>query len=898
LTLAGGADTERTSPPVPTSISAEKTPFRWAVLRLGGTAGGLALVAAMALPPSIRDREIGSLALALGESIHGSVLPEDVRWEPAANVAEEYVAGRWAVFLGSDRAGAPRDVWRARVRLSPEGQPLTVEEAHNLTVTPLGDDHTLVVRGRHAAFATFAYGQEQSLTVLDLSGEGDQAKDNVKVTDRAMAAVTNVQQTGTAGGVGRVDVTLDPPAKKIDLTADADGHFAVALHYDDGVKYATFDAGKGEITGAPGLHAEAARHLRKPVVFWAVDTVRAVPWIGPAPIAWLEDQVFALKDTAKQALFKLHGAESTEQLAEPNRSAGGGGGAPAVVLDTSKTSADDGAWPPKRIASVWKTSEPGEGEWAEPKIPWLKRLNADAPPAFVRTFVRPDEERPYVQVLLVALDMRQLDMEMEAGSEDPKPLVGAHGPGRIPRDQPTYSRIVAAFNGGFKTEHGAYGMMVNKRVLIPPMPGAATVAVLADHRVGFGTWANTHEVTGIKDVEDAEILSFRQNLDPLVDRGEVNPTKRGLWGWTMPGTGVQTERSGVCTTNDGHILYAWGDDVSATALGKAMNMAGCAYGLHLDMNPHHTGFLFTAIDELKGRKYKSELLSTQMEIMTDRYIEYAPKDFFYMLLHDPTPAPLAPEAPWRPDPGAQPAPAWLAGIWSTKLEANGSAVDLIDVEPARASYRIRGGSHEPDAATGSTALAELKPEDAARVLFAVTLGVAQEKRPRGLGTSGKLVVPVRGGAGSAVLVADPAGGLSIVKADELSTPFASGDLVELPLLLEGGRVVASDNARSPSASAGGASSRAALGITSSGRVLVARGTFSTDAPLADALRRAGCARAVILDRGARATTRLDRAGTPSPPRASYEESVLYAITRPMKPRAFRFEPQTITALAK
>jgi hypothetical protein len=365
----------------------------------------------------------------------------------------------------------------------------------------------------------------------------------------------------------------------------------------------------------------------------------------------------------------------------------------------------------------------------------------------------------------------------------------------------------------------------------------------------------------------------------------------------MPGTGVQTERSGVCTTNDGHILYAWGDDVSATTLGKAMKMAGCAYGLHLDMNPHHTGFLFTAIDELKGRKYKSELLSPQMEIMTDRYIEYAPKDFFFALLHDPTPAPLEPEATWKPDPGAQPAPAWLAGIWSTRVGSKEGPVDVIDVEPARASYRIRGGSHEPDAKTGSTALTELAPEDAARVLFAVTLGVAQEKRPRGLGTAGKLVMPVRGGAGSAVLVADAGGALAIVKADELSTPSANGDLVELPLLLDGGKAVTSDNARSPSASTPAASSRAALGITP-GRVLVARGTFTSDAPLADALVLAGCARAVVLDRGSSATTRLDRAGTASAPRASYEESVLYAITRPMRPRAFRFEPQTITALAK
>ena len=56
-------------------------------------------------------------------------------------------------------------------------------------------------------------------------------------------------------------------------------------------------------------------------------------------------------------------------------------------------------------------------------------------------------------------------------------------------------------------------------------------------------------------------------------------------------------------------MYAWGDDTSATSLGKAMKMAGCVYGMHLDMNPHHTGFMYTSITEFKGKQYKSELLT-------------------------------------------------------------------------------------------------------------------------------------------------------------------------------------------------------------------------------------------------------------------------------------------------
>ena len=96
-----------------------------------------------------------------------------------------------------------------------------------------------------------------------------------------------------------------------------------------------------------------------------------------------------------------------------------------------------------------------------------------------------------------------------------------------------------------------------------------------------------------------------------------------------------------------------------------MKMASCVYGMHLDMNPHHTGFLFTNITELKGRNYKSELLSTQMEIDTARYIEYAPKDFFYMTLHDPTPPPIEGErivALGHHDPFAQSPHRWAGPV--------------------------------------------------------------------------------------------------------------------------------------------------------------------------------------------------------------------------------------------
>ena len=88
----------------------------------------------------------------------------DIRWEPSGGAVADATIGRWALFLARGPGEDARDVWRARVRVSPEGSVLDVGSAHDLTNTPLGDDHALVLRGAHAAFVTRAYGQEQSIT--------------------------------------------------------------------------------------------------------------------------------------------------------------------------------------------------------------------------------------------------------------------------------------------------------------------------------------------------------------------------------------------------------------------------------------------------------------------------------------------------------------------------------------------------------------------------------------------------------------------------------------------------------------------------------------------------------------------------------------------------------------
>jgi hypothetical protein len=240
------------------------------------------------------------------------VLPEDVRWEESRGAVLDTSSGRFVLFLASQEPGAPRDVWRARVRVSPEGRPMEVVDAHNLTSTPLGDDHALVLRGQYAAFATQAMGQE-SVSALDLSGEGAQNKAE-KLSDKMMSFVTNVQRTGTGAGVGRIDVNFENQVRSVGL-ALGETQLEIDVVDDGGRRRAWLDLARGEMTGtSQGAEAQASAHLPKRFSHWAVDTVRAVSWIGPEPIAWLEEKVFGARDFAKQLAFKVKG--SSGKLAE------------------------------------------------------------------------------------------------------------------------------------------------------------------------------------------------------------------------------------------------------------------------------------------------------------------------------------------------------------------------------------------------------------------------------------------------------------------------------------------------------------------------------------------------------------------------------------------------------
>ena len=130
----------------------------------------------------------------------------------------------------------------------------------------------------------------------------------------------------------------------------------------------------------------------------------------------------------------------------------------------------------------------------------IKKLSDDAPSPFYVTFVRPDEERPYAKVLFVAMDMRQLDLDMEAGTEDPKPLTGPPGTGRVPRDPAIYTRIAAAFTAT------VYGIGMANLIFLP-----------IANKLDVAVQAHTH----LYEMQIEGLIALAQGENPRVIEGRL-----------------------------------------------------------------------------------------------------------------------------------------------------------------------------------------------------------------------------------------------------------------------------------------------------------------------------------------------------------------------------------------
>jgi hypothetical protein len=631
----------------------------------------------------------GAVAGALTEQ--GLVCdPADVVWiEMPRGLARAMGEGARAIAVahsGSD----PADIYSVNARVSPEGRVLDVGTAHNLTDTSGVDESRPIVRGHLAVYTTSADELMTAVHVMDLGGRAIDSYADLRPEQRLQVALTNLQQTGRTAGVLQTTYALEPVARRAKLTWRSDGLVDVQADEHEIV----IDPAAGRVVAGSDFVRTVPDERARPgnLITWAVDRLRAMAWVGDERMQWVKAVAFTLLDKVHVALSPTSTAEDVrDELGITN----GSSALPPSISDPET------GWPPPPIPTVASPPLSGEGRWiALDRDPFITPTDNGTGPAFATTFIRPSAVRPDVRIYVTLWDPRQVALHIEAGTVEPISATGEHGAGLVPRAPEVMKRFVAAFNGGFQAQHGEYGMQANGIEYLPPKPYAATVLEMRDGSSAFGAWPGSASVPD-------DVIGMRQNLTALVQNDTFNPWGRTWWGGAPPGwpDQIHTTRSAICLTKERFVGYFYSMSISAEDLARGMLATRCSFGIHLDMNPGHSGFEFYDVAneetlaplgrrlqpdwEADGRVpgmpsyvFRSRRMIRGMgHMLFPRYIQREARDFFYL-----TSRPILPGAPIAtrlqpPEPGE--------GVWQTRdLPQHG-------FPPAIASTSIRMDASHP-----------------------------------------------------------------------------------------------------------------------------------------------------------------------------------------------------------
>lgn len=578
---------------------------------------------------------------------------EDVHFvTPTRPLLDSFVERERALVRGAN-PGEPSDIYLVDSLRSPEGHLIDVTGLYNLTRTSAADEQQLIVEADRASWVIAQDGAFSSVILMDLKGEPAPAGKGWPRLARVQNALTNYQETGQFEGIGRRMFKLMPAAYRVVL-----GFSKSALLIDADAHKIRIPTEYGPIEGDRWVIDQTPKKARPGnLVTWAVDRVRAVSWLGDEGLVWVKAVAFQGVDQFEQIVGSVTGDDGSESAAEE---LGELYAAPAEVATNPEI-----GWPPLPMDPMLNPPLKGEGKWVSVSgFPFLLQ-NPGAPSPFVVSFIRTDRQRKYSQVFVTLWDPRQIELDTVSGTVEPISATGATGTGVVPRDPKVLSRMVGAFNGGFQAVHGEFGMMADRVVYLPPKPYGATVARLADGSTGFGTWPEDLNVP-------ESVLSFRQNMTPLIVGDQINPYKRHWWGGLPPGWTQEsrTVRSGLCMTKEGFAGYFYGASIDHEVLALAMQRSRCTYGIHLDMNAGHTGLEFYrvgpkaslpapkrvledaweaqgTVPDKPGWNFMARRMIRGMALMNfPRYINAEARDFFYLTLRHLLPGePIKPAVP-------------------------------------------------------------------------------------------------------------------------------------------------------------------------------------------------------------------------------------------------------------
>ncbi|GCF08487.1 hypothetical protein [Dictyobacter arantiisoli] len=349
---------------------------------------------------------------------------------------------------------------------------------------------------------------------------------------------------------------------------------------------------------------------------WAADEFRAIA--GPVAAAQVEAWYLSAQNTANKLEYQLgfqhisapHTKLKVVKLARP---------AKALLKPMALTAMQPMLLPALDGEGTWNTLEAAPGTY--------NYLPLDA-----KAFIRPDPNTSYAVVSLLQFDARFMRLHIVAGTQEPGGPLAMYGTGIIPQADQAGNALLATLNGGFKYADGAFGLMSDGKVYVPPQPNAATIAITKSGKLIIGSWGVNPQLTS----NNKNLVAWRQNAGLLIDKGEISTLAKdgAAWGGTILNS-EYTWRSGLGLTAEGNLIYAAGNALLPETLGKALKAAGAVMAMEIDINPFWTrAFLY---QQDKNGALTINKLSTDMQGTGREYLTPNLRDFFYLTRYTPTP---------------------------------------------------------------------------------------------------------------------------------------------------------------------------------------------------------------------------------------------------------------------
>jgi hypothetical protein len=234
------------------------------------------------------------------------------------------------------------------------------------------------------------------------------------------------------------------------------------------------------------------------------------------------------------------------------------------------------------------------------------------------TYIRPDTEFPSVAVDLVRFDQATTKLVYAPGTTEP----GGTWAWKAQVPTSADSRVIAAFNAGFKFKNYPGGMFTEGRHAVRPLAnGLASLVVRRDGSADIVAWHAGNTVP-------SSVVTVRQNLHLIVTNGQEAPglvTDRShRWG-TINSQLQYTWRSGIGIDAQGRLIYAAGPKMSLTELSHALIDAGAVRAMQLDI---HDGVVtFNWYRDASGQITGTKLMPSMQRGAT-RYLMADQRDFF------------------------------------------------------------------------------------------------------------------------------------------------------------------------------------------------------------------------------------------------------------------------------